>query len=256
MQKKLIALAVAGLASTAAFAQTNVTIYGIVDYGYTYRFDGRGLDSTTNRINNAGKPNSASQLNGGQQSGNRLGFKGTEDLGNGLKAVFLLEQGFKLDTGASASTDSFYNRQAYAGLSGGFGTVVGGRLYTPHYTFVSGLDPFGAGTVGRYNNVYSVAAGAVPGSAFGNLTDPVRVDNAIAYISPSFGGFTVTGAFSNNASGNDSTSNNAQQQHRVCRPRPIHRWRADRWRELPLHRRRHRPASPRQCPELHPRRLV
>ena len=93
MQKKLIALAVAGLASTAAFAQTNVTIYGLVDYGYAYRFDGRGLDSTTNLINNAGKPNSASQLNGGQQSGNRLGFKGTEDLGNGLKAVFLLEQG-------------------------------------------------------------------------------------------------------------------------------------------------------------------
>ena len=108
------------------------------------------------------------------------------------------------------STDSFYNRQAYVGLSGGFGTVVGGRLYTPHYTFVSGLDPFGAGTVGRYNNVYSVAAGAVPGSAFGNLTDPVRVDNALAYISPSFGGFTVTGAFSNNASGNDSLSNNAR----------------------------------------------
>jgi predicted porin len=210
MQKKLIALAVAGLASTAAFAQTNVTIYGLVDYGYAYRFDGRGLDSTTNLINNAGKPNSASQLNGGQQSGNRLGFKGTEDLGNGLKAVFLLEQGFQLDTGASASSSSFYNRQAYAGLSGGFGTVVGGRLYTPHYTFVSGLDPFGAGTVGRYNNVYSVAASAVAGSAFGNLTDPIRVDNAVAYISPSFGGFTVTGAFSNNASGDDSVSNNSR----------------------------------------------
>ena len=49
MQKKLIALAVAGLASTAAFAQTNVTIYGLVDYGYSYRFDGRGLDSVDQR---------------------------------------------------------------------------------------------------------------------------------------------------------------------------------------------------------------
>jgi len=210
MQKKLIALAVAGLASTAAFAQTNVTIYGIVDYGYAYRFDARGLDATTNLLTNVGKPNSASQFNSGQQSGNRLGFKGTEDLGNGLKAVFLLEQGYQLDTGASASASSFYNRQAYVGLSGGFGTVVGGRLYTPHYTFVSGLDPFGAGTVGRYNNVYSIGASAVSGSAFGNLTDPVRVDNALAYISPSFGGFTVTAAMSNNASGDDSNSNNAQ----------------------------------------------
>ena len=50
MQKKLIALAVAGLASTAAFAQTNVTIYGIVDYGYAYRFDARGVDSLVNGI--------------------------------------------------------------------------------------------------------------------------------------------------------------------------------------------------------------
>ena len=210
MQKKLIALAVAGLASTAAFAQTNVTIYGLVDYGYAYRFDGRGLDSTTNLINNAGKPNSASQLNGGQQSGNRLGFKGTEDLGNGLKAVFLLEQGFQSDTGASASSSSFFNRQAYVGLSGGFGTAVGGRLYTPHYTFVSGLDPFGAGTVGRYNNVYSPGAAFANTTNLGSLMDPVRVDNAIAYISPSFGGFTVTGAFSNNAGGDDSTGNNAK----------------------------------------------
>jgi predicted porin len=209
MQKKLIALAVAGLASTAAFAQTNVTIYGIVDYGYSYRFDARGVDSLVNGVS-LNKPNSSSQFNGGQQSGNRLGFKGTEDLGNGLKAVFLLEQGFLLDTGASQSTDSFYNRQAYAGLSGNFGTVVGGRLYTPHYTFVSGLDPFGAGTVGRYNNVYSPGAAAGgANAAYGSLMDPVRVDNAVAYISPSFGGFTVTAAFANNATGNDSTNNNA-----------------------------------------------
>ena len=208
MQKKLIALAVAGLASTAAFAQTNVTIYGIVDYGYSYRFDARGADSLVNGVS-LNKPGSSSQLNGGQQSGNRLGFKGTEDLGNGLKAVFLMEQGFNLDTGAVQDTSTFFNRQAYVGLSGNFGTVVGGRLYTPHYTFVSGLDPFGAGTVGRYNNVYSPGAAAT-GVTGGTFMDPVRVDNAIAYISPSFGGFTVTAAFSNNAAGADSTNNNAQ----------------------------------------------
>jgi predicted porin len=210
MQKKLIALAVAGLASTAAFAQTNVTIYGLVDYGYSYRFDARGIDSATNAVSGLAKPNSASQFNGGQQSGNRLGFKGTEDLGNGLKAVFLLEQGYQLDTGASADSASFYNRQAYAGLSGGFGTAVGGRLYTPHYTFVSGLDPFGAGTVGRYNNVYSPGAALAANAAAGSVMDPVRVNNAIAYISPSFGGFTVTGAFSNNAFADDSNGNNAK----------------------------------------------
>ena len=217
MQKKLIALAVAGLASTAAFAQTNVTIYGSVDYGYSYRFDARGLDSLTNlRNNSANKPGSSSQFNGGQLNGNRLGFKGTEDLGNGLKAVFLFEQGWLGDTGAAASSTSFYNRQAYMGLSGNFGTVVGGRLYTPHYTFVSGLDPFGAGTVGQYRNVYSPGGGingtllGVGGVSGDNLMDPVRVNNALAYMSPSWGGFQVTAAFSNDAFGQDSNNNNAQ----------------------------------------------
>jgi predicted porin len=222
MQKKLIALAVAGLASTAAFAQTNVTIYGLVDYGYTYRFDARGLDALTNG-RSFNKPGSASQLNSGQQNGNRLGFKGTEDLGNGLKAVFLLEQGFNLDTGTQAGGgDQMFNRQAYVGLSGNFGTAVGGRLYTPHYTFVSGIDPFGAGQLGSYRNVFSPSGSTNLGNtSYASLMDPLRVDNAIAYISPSFGGFSVTAAFSNNAGGlpltattnsggADSTNNNAQ----------------------------------------------
>jgi len=212
MQKKLIALAVAGLASTAAFAQTNVTIYGSVDYGYTYRFDARGVDSLTNGGRSFNKPGSASQLNGGQLNGNRLGFKGTEDLGNGLKAVFLFEQGWAGDTGAAADAGSVYNRQAYMGLSGNFGTVVGGRLYTPHYTFVSGLDPFGAGMLGAYRNVYA-PTGAVSSNTA--LMDPVRVDNALAYMSPSWGGFQLTAAFSNsglslNGAAPESTNNNAQ----------------------------------------------
>jgi len=206
MQKKLIALAVAGLASTAAFAQTNVTIYGLVDYGYAYRWDGKNTASAATGAQLGNSPNSSSQLNGGQSLGNRIGFKGTEDLGNGLKAVFLLEQGFMLDTGLQQTANSQFTRQAYMGLSGNFGTAVGGRLYTPHYTFVSGLDPFGAGTVGRYNNVYSPASSLSTSAIGGSLMDPVRVDNAIAYISPSFGGFTVTGAYSNNAFGNDTNT--------------------------------------------------
>lgn len=190
MQKKIIALAVAGLASTAAFAQTNVTIYGSVDYGYAYR-----NESTTRGVST----NSA--IDGGQSAGNRLGFKGTEDLGNGLKAVFLLEQGFFGDTGvAHDTTKTAFSRQAYVGLAGNFGTVIGGRLYTPHFSFVSAIDPFAAGTVGRYANVM----GGVNGG------DVVRVDNAVAYVSPSFGGLTVTGAYSNNMTGQESAVNNAK----------------------------------------------
>ena len=208
MQKKLIALAVAGLASTAAFAQTNVTIYGIVDYGYSYRFDGRSVNAAIPGIPGTATPNSSSKLDSGIQSGNRLGFKGTEDLGNGLKAVFLLEQGFNMDTGTQAGGgDQMFNRQAYAGLSGNFGTAVGGKLYTPFYTMMLQYDPVANGTMGQYTNVWTPAATA---GGLGGLMNPLRVDNAIAYISPSFGGFTVTGAFSNNAGGNDSLSNNAQ----------------------------------------------
>ncbi|MGA9394083.1 MAG: porin, partial [Azonexus sp.] len=207
MQKKLIALAVAGLASTAAFAQTNVTIYGIVDYGYSYRFDGRSVNAAIPGTPGTATPNSSSKLDSGIQSGNRLGFKGTEDLGNGLKAVFLLEQGFNMDTGTQAGGgDQMFNRQAYAGLSGNFGTAVGGRLYTPFYTMMLQYDPFANGTMGQYSNVWTTT---VLG-ATGGLTNPLRVDNAVAYISPSFGGFTVTGAFSNNAGGADSTSNNSE----------------------------------------------
>jgi len=210
MQKKLIALAVAGLASTAAFAQTNVTIYGLVDYGYSYRFDGRDVNSVIPNVPGGPTPSGSSRLDSGIDAGNRLGFKGTEDLGNGLKAVFLLEQGFQTDTGFSGQSGRLYGRQAYAGLSGGFGTVVGGRLYTPYYTFMLQMDPFANGTVGAYSNAWRLGASNATNSTLSGLLDPQRVDNAAAYISPSFGGFQVTAAFSNNADGADSTSNNAQ----------------------------------------------
>jgi len=194
MQKKIIALAIAGLASTAAFAQSNVTIYGSVDMGYAYRYDTIGS-----------RNHPISGIDGGQAQGNRLGFKGVEDLGNGLKAVFLVEQGLGIDASGDASSAAGTNksitftRQAYVGLTGGFGTAIAGRLYTPHFSFVSAIDPFAAGTVGQYKNVYG-----------GGLFDPTRVDNAVAYVSPSFGGFTVTGAYSNNAAGQESSVDNSQ----------------------------------------------
>ena len=192
MQKKLIALAVAAAASTGAFAQSsNVQIYGIVDYGYTIRHD------RNQAAKDAGMSKTNSAFNSGQAAGSRIGFKGVEDLGNGLKAVFVLERGFAVDTGADAAG---FNRQAYVGLSGSYGTVVGGKVYTPYYTLVSGLDPFADGTVGTYHNV----KGDING-----LFDPVRVNNTVAYVSPSWSGFNFTAAYSNNALENDSATRNA-----------------------------------------------
>lgn len=180
MQKKLIALAVAAMASGAAFAQSNVTIYGSVDMAASHRSDSwvRGVNSKT-------------AIDSGVSAGNRLGFKGTEDLGNGLKAIFTLEAGFEVDTGEQSQDGRLFGRQAFVGLTGGFGTAIAGRLYTPHYSFLSTIDPFKAGTVGRYNNTY--------GADLNGLLDPIRVDNAVAYVSPSFSGFNVTAAYSNNA---------------------------------------------------------
>lgn len=199
MQQKLISLAIAGLVSTSAFAQSNVTIYGLVDYGYAYRFDGRNL------TNVGPTPNSASQLNSGQAFSNRIGFKGIEDLGNGLKALFVLEQGFNLDTGTEQVNGLAFARQSYVGLSGNFGSVIGGRMYTPYYNFMTSLDPFVNGTVGRYSNAFTLAP-TVSGSS---LTNPLRFDNAVAYTSPSFGGFSVTAAFSNNVVGQEASASNA-----------------------------------------------
>lgn len=206
MQKKIIALAIAGLASSAAFAQTNVTIYGSVDAGYAYRFDAE------NRLPaNAGNSNTRSSVDTGQSAGNRLGFKGTEDLGNGLKAVFLLEQGFSFDgsAGANAQGGRTFGRQAYVGLAGGFGTAIAGRLYTPFFSLWSSADPFAAGTVGQARNVWSSGAGV------DGLLDPVRVDNAVAYVSPNFGGFDVTLAYSNGTGIGDAvTAENANNNAR------------------------------------------
>ena len=212
MQKKVIALAVAALASTGALAQSNVQIYGVVDYGYAFRHDpnrvyelvgqtkdenGKVLQAGAwRKVNRNGAATVNSRIDAGQRNGNRLGFKGVEDLGNGLKAVFVLERGFNLDTGTDRNG---FNRQAYMGLAGDWGTLAGGRIYTPYYSLVSSLDPFEDGTVGRYGNVKEDING---------LFNPVRVDNTVAYISPNYNGFGFVAAYSNNAGGDDSANNN------------------------------------------------
>ena len=176
MQKKIIALAVAGLASTAAFAQSNVTVYGVMDVGQAYVSSSK--DTADVKQPGVGRLDNNSSY---------IGFKGVEDLGNGLKAVFQYESGVAADTaGAMAG-----GRDTYVGLAGGFGTVAAGTLTHP-------LRAFG------------VKAELMPGSAgFGTLSSITgtinglrtgaddRAQNAVAYISPSFSGFTVIGAYVN-----------------------------------------------------------
>ena len=114
MQKKLIALAVAGLASTAAFAQSNVTVYGVMDA--TYDYVGASQSTAATKVKNDSRVSANSSY---------LGFKGAEDLGNGLKAVFQIEGNLFNDNAGGWDGSA---RDTYVGLTGGFGTVVAGTL--------------------------------------------------------------------------------------------------------------------------------
>lgn len=170
MQKKIIALAVAGLVSGAAFAQSNVQIYGIVDAAYV-NADTKGQD-----------------FNGivaGGLSGSRLGFKGTEDLGNGLKAVFVLEYGLNNDINEGIAITGAGARQQYVGLSNSMGTVSLGRQYAPGFGMTAANDAFAGAAV----SPAAVLQGGV-GSMF-SPTGHARWNNAVNYASPSFGGLTV-----------------------------------------------------------------
>jgi predicted porin len=182
MQKKLIALAIAGLVSAPAFAQSNVTVYGVADAGLAYGDHGEG---------------EFQGVLSGVLSGSRIGFRGAEDLGNGLKAVFTLEQGFDIGTGAdSPSTregDSVFSRQAFVGLSGAFGTVSLGRQYAPGYW--ANYDAVLGANISP-QSLLSVGTGATitPNS-------PARWDNSVAYTGM-FSGLTVRAVYATSVENN------------------------------------------------------
>ena len=188
MQKKIIALAIAGLASSAAFAQSNVTIYGRADLGGMYRNGNSGAVSNTE-----GKYEIASGL----QAGSRIGFKGVEDLGNGLKAIFEIEYGTAIDqnTGGNQAA-TWTNRHSYVGLTGGFGTVVGGHLDGVRYGVFNAFDPFAGGTVGNFTQM---------------TVQVDRASNAVAYISPKFAGFGVVLAYATAINSLETSGNGVRQ---------------------------------------------
>lgn len=179
MQKKIIALAVAGLVSGAAFAQSNVTVYGVADIGYVY--DSSSYTDGTKNMN---------KIYSGGQNGSRIGFKGSEDLGNGLSAIFRAEAGIKLDTGESDQGGLLMGRWATVGLSSTtLGTIEGGRR-----------DSFIEQAVGTAN--------VMKGNTTVGQVTPIfqrvqRYDNMIAYTSPSFAGLTLKAGGSSNISGQD-----------------------------------------------------
>ena len=183
MKKLILAAIFAGsFAAVTAHAQSNVTIYGIVDAGIVRETGGSGGDVT--------------KVTSGIGSQSRIGFRGVEDLGGDLSAIFTLESGYKIDDGSLDSTNTLFNRQAFVGLkSKTLGTVTIGRQYNPLYNAMSQVaDPFGAGYAGSIKNLFP--AGGVN----------TRVSNAIVYQTPSFSGFTVDGLYALGEQSGDNTA--------------------------------------------------
>lgn len=149
-------------------AQSTVTLYGLVDLGVAQSKD---TATAAGASLTAKKSEMTSMINGP-----RIGFKGTEDLGGGLKANFLMEYGVQPDDGAASTTMN--NRQSFVGVEGGFGTVNLGRQYTAYHVHQATFDMVNGNTNTLVGNVVG-------------LTTRVRSSNTIAYTSPGFAGFSA-----------------------------------------------------------------
>ena len=177
MKKSLIALAVLGL-SGAAMAQSSVTLYGVADAGIGKIEAGSGLANPANDASDKTEFISGSMMNNGTS---RLGVRGVEDLGGGLKAGFQFETGLDLDNGGSSG--AFWSRQANIWLGGNWGTVKLGRQFTPSYLTTSTFELTGAA-------LYSVLANTYKFAGIGR-----RANSAFTYMTPNFGGFTAGVAY-------------------------------------------------------------
>lgn len=155
-------------ACASAHAQSSITLYGLIDAGVAYVSHAAGSD---------GKSGTAFRF-GNAVSGNRWGLKGNEDLGNGLAAVFQLEGGFNIGTGAAAQGGREFGRTAVVGLSSTrWGTVKLGRQYDPVVDLVSALT----------EDAYFGLTFGTPGDV-DNYDGSMRVNNSVKYLSPNFGG--------------------------------------------------------------------
>jgi predicted porin len=190
MKKSLLALAALGAFAGVAHAQSSVTLYGIVDAGITFN-------------NNAGAgaktPGSYQQyaLSSGVLQGSRFGLRGTEDLGGGLKALFVLENGYNVNNGTLGQGGLMFGRQAYVGLSSQFGTVTMGRQYD---SVVDYVGPFEAGD--QWGGYLAAHPGDVD-----NFNNAYRTNNTVKYTSANYNGLTFGGTYSFGGQAGNFTGN-------------------------------------------------
>ncbi|MEM5329650.1 porin [Paraburkholderia sp. JHI2823] len=176
----LSTLSVALLAAAGtAHAQNSVTLYGVIDESIQY---------VNHTMNSQGQNKNLVALVGGNLSGNRWGLKGTEDLGGGLKAIFQLESGFNINSGAMGSyngNQAIFGRQAFVGVTHDqYGTVTLGRQYDPLVDLVQPLTA----------DNYFGSTFATPGDVDNN-DNTSRTSSAIKYVSPNIQGFQFEGMY-------------------------------------------------------------
>lgn len=175
MKKTLAAVAVLGAFAGSALA-ADVQLYGIIDTGLAYTNADSDL-ANTDSVNRF-------EMKSGMQSGSRFGFKGVEDLGNGLKVGFILENQFSSDDGSLGNDESFFHREATLFLEGGFGKIAFGRM---------GSINGGVSSWGKYGviSAFGTSWGDYSAQAGTWAMGAGQWDNAVAYETPSFAGFKV-----------------------------------------------------------------
>ena len=176
MKKSLIALAVLA-ASGAAMAQSSVTLFGIVDTAFGYVDNANAAGDSVYGLSTSGNATS------------RLGFRGVEDLGGGLKAGFWLEGEIFGDDGNSKGFN--FQRRSTVSLAGGFGEVRLGRDYTPVYSKFISYDLFGQVGIGQFMGWSNWNGNNQTTANNNNDANGIRSSNLISYFTPNFSGFTA-----------------------------------------------------------------
>lgn len=172
-------LACSGVCSSAVYAQSSVTLYGVVDGSLMYT-------SHTLNMQTGGNEGHQFSFTPGGLTASIFGMRGTEDLGGRLSAIFDLESGINLGTGAFGhSNGNFFGRQAWVGIDSRYGTVKAGLQFSPFFLSLYDLDPrgmsnFGSGLINYVDNVWVTGL-------FNN--------NAISYTSPEIAGVQAAGLF-------------------------------------------------------------
>ena len=177
------AIAIVSACTGAAHAQSNVTVYGLLDAGVVSE---RGCTTDC----------PPTKLSSGVASGSRLGVRGSEALGGGTAAIFTLESGINVDTGTLDQNGRLFGRQAYVGLQGPLGSITLGRQYNLQYLALTDVgDPFKGGMAGSATNLVGYSSR--------------RIDNAVQVASPDMHGVSAIASYGFGEVSGDASANRA-----------------------------------------------